>query len=366
MRALCMLLFSTLFGLRNPGDGGRQVVALDPATAAVAPVSASIAPPNATPSGVIALDRGGDRFFFAGTPGAETTPRLYAVSTSSGSVLSSPALEAGTSVQGLEYDEAEDVLDALRSPAASGGKQLVRYDVATGTATAIGATTGPLGTPSGVSTLDAAGNRFFYIGTPDGETTQRLYALSTVTGAVLASPAVDAATSISGLEWDDAADVLYALRTPHADGGKQLVSLNPSTGAATAVSASFGPSLGIASGLTALDGAGNRFFFLATPPGSADARIYSVDTGSGALLGSPAIAGPGNTSEFHRKGHPIDSRPRRRQGSAAALRHAARGHPLRRDVRLTDRADHQRPADHRHGLDPDHRMPPLMGREEAR
>ncbi len=291
MRLACMLLFSTLFGLRNPGDGGRQLVTIDPSTAAISTISASIDPPNGTPSGVVALDRDGNRFFFAGTPGAETTPRLYTVDTNSGAVLSQPVIEASTSVQGLEYDESEDVLYGLRTPAASAGKQVVQYNIATGTATAIGPTSVAIGMPSGVTTLDSAGNRFFFAGTASSETDQRLYTLSTVTGAILSSPVVDPSASITGLEYDEADNILYALRTPLADGGKQVVALDPATGTATVISPSIGPSLGIASGVTALDGAGNRFYFVATPSGDPDSRIYTVDTATGALVSSPTISG---------------------------------------------------------------------------
>jgi hypothetical protein len=286
-----MLLMSTLWGLRNPGDGGRQIVTIDPSSAAITTISSSIAPPNGTPSGVIALDREGNRFFFTGTPGAESTPRLYAVDTTSGAVLSNPAIEPSTSVQGLEYDEAEDVLYGLRTPAASAGKELVRYDVGTGVATAIGPASTAIGMPSGVTTLDAGGNRFFFIGTQGSETTQRLYTVNTATGAIVSSPEVDSSAAIIGLEYDDADNVLYALRTPLADGGKQVVSLNAATGAATIVSTSIGPSLGIASGVTAIDGAGNRFYFVATPSGDSDSRIYTVNTTTGTLVSSPVIAG---------------------------------------------------------------------------
>ena len=291
-----MLLMSTLWGLRNPGDGGRQVVTIDPSTAAITTISASIAPPNGTPSGVIALDRAGNRFFFAGTPGVESTPRLYAVDTSSGGVLSNPAIEPATSVQGLEYDEAEDVLFGLRTPAASAGKQLVRYDIGTGVGTIVGPASTAIGMPSGVTTLDASGNRFFFIGTQGSETTQRLFTVDTGTGAILSSPEVDSSASIIGLEYDDAGNILYALRTPLADGGKQVVSLNAATGAATVVSGSIGPSLGIASGVTAIDGAGHRFYFVATPSGESDSRIYTVNTATGTLLTSPVISG--SAAEF--------------------------------------------------------------------
>ena len=69
----------TLFGLRNPGDGGRQVVIVDPATGAVTPVSASISAPSPAASGVNALDANGHRLFYIATPLAETDERLFAV-----------------------------------------------------------------------------------------------------------------------------------------------------------------------------------------------------------------------------------------------------------------------------------------------
>ena len=290
--AVPALAGGTLFGLRNPGDGGRQLVTIDPATAAVVAISASVDPPNGTPSGVIALDRDGNRFFFVGTPPADTTPRLYTIDTNSGAVLSSPSIDAGSSILGLEYDESEDVLYALRTPPASGAKHVVRLDIATAAATSVSTPSAlPIGMPSGVTTLDSAGNRFFFAGTEGAETTQRLYTIDTATGVLLSSPAVDPSASLTGLEYDDVDGILYGLRTPLTDGGKQLVSLDPATGAATAISGSIGPSLGIASGVTGLDGGGDRFFFVATPSSETDSRIYTVDTGTGAVLHSPTIAG---------------------------------------------------------------------------
>src|SRR5205809_503020 len=100
----------TLFGLRNPGHGGRQVVIVDPASAAVTPVSASIAPPNAAPSGVSALDGPGNRFFFVGTPGADPNQHIYTVNTATGALLSSPVVSAGVAVLGMVYDEGEGKL----------------------------------------------------------------------------------------------------------------------------------------------------------------------------------------------------------------------------------------------------------------
>jgi hypothetical protein len=289
------VLLGTLFGLRNPGDGGRQLVTVDPATAAVAPIGASIDPPNGTSSGVVALDTDGGRFFFVGMPSSGTDWRLYTVDTATGAPVSSPAIDPATSILGLEYDDAADVLYGMRNPG-DGGKQIVTYDPATGVATPISASISPsLGVPGGVTALDAAGNRFFFIGTPSAEFVHRIYTVDTVTGAVLGNPTVDPATSILGLEYDAAEGVLYALRNP-GDGGKQLVRLDPATGAAVAVSGNISPPLGIAGGVNALDAAGNKFFFIGVPSAESDFRIYTIDTATGAVPSDPTIVG--SASQF--------------------------------------------------------------------
>lgn len=295
MAPVVLVLLGTLFGLRNPGDGGRQLVTVDPNTAAVAPLGASIDPPNGTSSGVVALDTDGGRFFFVGMPSSGTGWRLYTVDTTTGAPVSSPAIDPATSILGLEYDDAADVLYGMRNPG-DGGKQIVTYAPATGVATAISASISPpLGVPGGVTAFDAAGNRFFFIGTPGAEFVHRIYTVDTVTGAVLGNPTVDPATSILGLEYDAAEGVLYALRNP-GDGGKQLVRLDPATGVATAVSASISPPLGIPGGVNALDAAGNKFFFLGVPTAESDYRIYTIDTATGAVPGNPSIAG--SASQF--------------------------------------------------------------------
>jgi hypothetical protein len=292
--AVTALADGTLFGLRNPGDGGRQVITIDPATAAVTPLSASVDPPNGTPSGVVALDAGGNRFFFVGTPNAEVSMRIYTVDTQTGTVLGNPSLTTG-SILGLEYDEAEDVLYALLTPTATGTKQVVILDTGTGATTAVsGSLAAAIGMPSGATTLDPSGNRFFFVGTQDAETTQRIYSVDTQTGVLLASPAI-VGDVITGLEYDDAAAILYGLRTP-PDGGKQVVALDPLTGTSTNVSANIAPSLGMASGVTGLDAGGDRFFFVATPNSETDSRLYAVDTNSGSLLSSPTI--PGSAFQF--------------------------------------------------------------------
>jgi hypothetical protein len=184
---------------------------------------------------------------------------------------------------------------SARNPG-DGGKQIVTYNPATGVATPISASISPpLGVPGGVTALDAAGHRFFFIGTPAAEFVHRIYTVDTVTGALLGNPTVDPATSILGLEYDAAEGVLYALRNL-GDGGKQLVRLDPATGAAVAVSADISPPLGIPGGVNALDAAGNKFFFIGVPSAESDYRVYTIDTATGAVPNNPTIAG--SASQF--------------------------------------------------------------------
>jgi hypothetical protein len=69
------------------------------------------------------------------------------------------------------------------------------------------------------------------------------------------------------------------------------VTLDPASAAVTPVSGSISPPLPGSSGVSALDVAGARFFFIGTPSGETDARLFSVDTGTGAVLASPTLAG---------------------------------------------------------------------------
>ena len=66
------------------------------------------------------------------------------------------------------------------------------------------------------------------------------------------------------------------------------------SGAITPVSGSLLPPLGTASGVSALDGQGHRFFFIGTPftlPPPMDATLFTVDTQSGLVVNSPLLSG---------------------------------------------------------------------------
>lgn len=286
---------ATLFGLRNPGDGGRQLVSIDPPTGAITPISASISPPLPSAQGVNALDFDGNRFFFVAFANGEADSRIFTVDTVTGALLGDPVIagSATAPIMALEWDAAEGVLYALRNPG-DAGRQIATLDPVTGAITGIGPSIDPpLATPSGVTALDADANRFYFIGLLTGETDFRIYTVDTATGAALSNPVIPGSGTafLLHLAWDNGEGTLYALRNP-GDGGRQLATVDPATGTITGIGASISPPLPSGSGNGALDEEGNRFFFHAFPNTSSfDGNLYTVDTATGAVLTSPVLAG---------------------------------------------------------------------------
>jgi hypothetical protein len=198
-----------LYGLRNPGDGGKQLATIDPATGAATSVGTSIHPSPiglGVTGGANTLDAAGNRFFFVGLRLDDFQPHLFVVNTSSGAFLD-PLIPAGdvNPVSGLEWDAAEGVLYAVRNPGA-GARQLITLDTTTAAITPLGAGTGvSTGTSSGVTALDEAGNRFFIVGTPSGDTDARLYTFDTADGSVDANPTIPGSETefYVGLDWEN-------------------------------------------------------------------------------------------------------------------------------------------------------------------
>jgi hypothetical protein len=285
---------ATLYALRNPGGGGRQVVTVDPETGSVIPLSDVIPPPLPSASGVIALDGPGGRFFFIAKPDGGSS--IYTVDTATGALLSSTplGLAEGAFINCLEYDDVNNLLLGVQNPG-GGGRQLVIVDPTSGSVTAVGAVIDPpLLSASGVSSIDPLGQRLFFVGSPPDIDSSRLYTLDTQTGAVLSSPVIPDTEDgfVSDLEYDTVNNLLFALRNP-GGGGRQVVLLDPSTAAVTPVSVNTSQ-LSSSSGSAALDAAGARFFFEAAPPDDVDDRIYTIDTQTGAMLHSPLIPGSGS------------------------------------------------------------------------
>jgi hypothetical protein len=197
-----------LFGLRNPGDGGKQLATVNPATGAVTNIGTSIHPSPVglgVSGGVNTLDASGNRFFFVGLRLDDFVSRLYVVNTATGA-FTEPPIPSGDAnpVSGLEWDAAEGVLYAMRNPG-GGARQLATIDPVTAAVTPLGAGTGvSTGTSGGVSALDEAGNRFFIVGTPSGDTDARLYTFDTADGSIDAQPTItgSAAEFYVGIDWE--------------------------------------------------------------------------------------------------------------------------------------------------------------------
>jgi hypothetical protein len=287
----------TLLGVRTlPSVNSRQLVSLDPATGGVTAPGPLIDPPLFA-EGVTAIDRDGNRLFMLGRKIGETDQRIYSIDLQTGTVLANPTLVGGgTSFGELEWDAGEGVLFGLRGTSDS-GQQLATIDPATGAFTNIGTPIPPgsvaLGRIRRSSTLDASGNRFFFVGFRLEDFVLRLFVVDTATGA-FTEPEIQA---VADLEWDAGEGVLYGLRNL-ADLSRQLARIDP----VTAVVTPLGPGTGVplsVPGISALDETGNRFFVVGTvsDPGLGldDARLYSFDTADGSVDADPTL--PGSLTE---------------------------------------------------------------------
>lgn len=277
-----------LIALLNPG-GDRQLGALVPTSGNLHPFGPLVGGvPIGTVSGTEALDEGGNRFFFAGTPNGGVA-KVYSLSTIHGAVLASPNLSnAQNGIMMMDWDGGESKLFCLVSVGA-GDRQLCTVNPATGAVALLGSPIfgGGLGT-AGVHALDATGNRFFFVGLPGSEPGD-LYVINTATGAEITSPTMTGAIStVRALAWDSAESTLFGLFSL-ANGDAQLGTINTSTGA---VSLRGNPLTGGTVGTSgaALDAGADRFYFAGSPSGG-NRTVYTLNTVNGLEVDSHEVTG---------------------------------------------------------------------------
>ncbi len=147
-----------------------------------------------------------------------------------------------------------------------------------------------IGTVGATETIDESGNRFFFAGTPNAGVA-KVYSLSTINGAVLASPNLsNAQNGIMMMDWDAGESKLFCLVSVGA-GDRQLCTVNIATGAVALLGSPIaGASLGTG-GIHTLDAAGNRFFFTGFLGANPEA-LYVINTATGAEITSPNLSGP--------------------------------------------------------------------------
>lgn len=150
---------------------------------------------------------------------------------------------------------------------------------------------------SDASTLDAAGNVFYFVGVTTADpTTPRLFQFDTTDGSELAASgvALPDTNSYNVLEWDPATSSLYAFVRPTATTTEQLVRIDTTTGALTNVGSAIADCCQFQGGASAL-GAGRLLFFgaMTTDP-AGTARLFSIDLATGTIASNPTL--DGNTS----------------------------------------------------------------------
>ncbi|MEO7796033.1 MAG: hypothetical protein ABIV06_14790 [Thermoanaerobaculia bacterium] len=170
-----------------------------------------------------------------------------------------------------------------------GDRQSAVLTPSSGNLRALGSPVGgePVSTSGSSEAIDRSGNRLFLVGTPNGDPT-KLFVLSTITGAVLASPNVSGAgNGIVFEDWDGGESKLFALLSV-GSGDRQLATVNIATGAVTTLGSPLAGGGLSTGGAHALDPTGNRFFFVGAPGASPDA-LYSINTTNGAEISSPNL-----------------------------------------------------------------------------
>ena len=212
-----------------------------------------------------------------------------------------PALVlAGAMVGSGAARAADDTLYGVFFTTATTTEGLVVVDPVTGGVAPIGAgIAGCCLVSSGVSTLDAAGDVFFFVGhyQADPPGVNRLFSLDLDTGALLGDPALTAGYNYNFIEHDPATATLYAVVHELATTSERLATLDPVTGALTTVGGAIAACCGVPSGTSAL-APGDAFFFYGSRNDDAlGQRLFSLDLATGALLADPVLPA-GNNYNF--------------------------------------------------------------------
>lgn len=189
---------------------------------------------------------------------------------------------------------ADDTLYTVDFATATTTEKLDVVDPATGGLTAVGGgIAGCCFVPSGVSTFDPADDVFYFVGSyqADPPSTQRLFGVDASTGAVLSQPVLPAGFNYNFVEFHPGSGTLYGVVFDTGAGSEKLVTIDPTAGTVTPIGGGIAGCCGVPSGTSALDAAGDVFYFVggfsADPPGTF--RIFALDLGTGAVLSNPVL-----------------------------------------------------------------------------
>ena len=265
-------------------SGDRQVGSIDPTTGIAtlngSPINGG-SPMNSF--GGSGYDASTNTLYIVGNPGAVNS--VVDVALPAGTV-STVAL-TGNNPNSVEYDVAEATIYAVFSVA--GDRQAGSINTATGVVTMLGSPIGGVSiSTSANATLDATGNRLFFVGTPTAGVAS-IYTVNTGTGAATVQ-ALSPASIISMLAYNSTNGTLYALVSV-GGGGRQLGTINPGTGAVALSGSAFdgGASISTTSDGIAIDEATGTLYFAGNT-----SSIYTVNLTTGAAT-SQTITGGGTS-----------------------------------------------------------------------
>ncbi|AKT37559.1 hypothetical protein [Chondromyces crocatus] len=135
----------------------------------------------------------------------------------------------------------------------------------------------------GMSTADLGAGIYYQLGTEATDKGIRLFAIDMLTGALLHSPRLDA--DVVNIEVDGDGRVLGFFWTGTRE---ELREVNPQTGATTFIADIPGMEL-LEPGVSALDPVAGTIYQTGSSWADSELRLFTLDTTTGALLGSPVM-----------------------------------------------------------------------------
>lgn len=262
-------------------SGDRQIGTINPTDGSVSLMGSPINGGSLSTSGGSAYDPAANTLYFVANVAGQT---LYTAA------LPTPAITTHvmttTGALGLEYDGA--LLVGFFS--VSGDRQIGTVNAADGTVTLLGSPIngGNLST-SANSTINIAGGRLYFAGSPSPSNTNTIYSVNTATG-VATGAAITPDTAVALMIYDQTAGVLRALF--NIGGGRRLGTIDPATGAVVLAPnlINGGASISTSSDTIALSESTNELFFVGTPNGG-NLSVFTVDTTDGSATAQELPAG---------------------------------------------------------------------------
>jgi len=260
-----------------------RVGVVDPATGAVTAFGEAL-DTGPRSGGVYDVDLDtGNLYFVAGTDSAPGTWSLWTIDLRSGAAVDFPPVTTPVNFDGspsfLEFDPVGGRILGIVSRTTDNRRFLARFDPVTGDMTLIGTgfTTG--GYSSGISAFDAAHQIFYLVANVFGGSDPALYRVNAATGAVIGSATLNTAIPELGLTpnflaYDPASGKVLAI--VNLSPNKVLVSIAPTTGALTALSAPMAAT-GYSSGVADFDEATGVFYFAANDATNTTSTLFRVE-----------------------------------------------------------------------------------------